>query len=58
MGEERVDFSENFRASLFNDDVSFEPNFSQIHLVGQYLCIKQHLFHTFIHGYFPAFCKS
>ncbi len=28
---------ENLRASLFNDDLSNEPTFSQIHLVGQYL---------------------
>jgi hypothetical protein len=33
----RIDFSENLRASLFNDDLSNEPNFSQAHLAGQYL---------------------
>ncbi len=32
-----TDFSENLRASLFNDDLSNEPNFSLIHLSGQYL---------------------
>jgi hypothetical protein len=35
--EGRTDFSKILRASLFNDDLSNEPNFSQIHLVGQYL---------------------
>jgi hypothetical protein len=34
---EREDFSKNLRASLFNVDLSNEPNFSQIHLAGQYL---------------------
>ncbi len=31
------DFSENLRASLFNKDLSDEPNFRRIHLAGQYL---------------------
>ncbi len=30
-------FLENLRASLFNDDLSNEPNFGWIHLVGQYI---------------------
>jgi hypothetical protein len=30
-------FLEDHRASFFNDDLSNEPNFSQIHLAGQYL---------------------
>jgi hypothetical protein len=29
--------SKNLRVSLFNDDLSNEPNFSRIHLAGQYL---------------------
>ncbi len=33
----RADFSENLHASLFNDDISNEPNFGRIHLAGQYL---------------------
>ncbi len=33
----RADFSENLRDSLFNDDLSSEPNFSRIHLDGQNL---------------------
>jgi len=28
-------FLKTFRASLFNDDLSNEPNFGQIHLAGQ-----------------------
>ncbi len=32
-----ADFSKNLHASLFNDDLSYEPNFSRIHLPGQYL---------------------
>jgi hypothetical protein len=32
-----TDFSENLSASLFHDDLSNEPSFSQIHLAGQYL---------------------
>jgi hypothetical protein len=32
-----TDFSENIRASLFNDDQSNEPTLSQIHLAGQSL---------------------
>jgi hypothetical protein len=31
----QVDFSKNLRASLFNDYLSNEPNFSRIHLAGQ-----------------------
>ncbi len=30
-------FLKNRRASLFNDDLSNEPNFGRIHLAGQYL---------------------
>ncbi len=37
MGDGRIDYSENFRASLFHDDLSNEPSFRQIHLAGQYL---------------------
>jgi hypothetical protein len=33
----RASFSLNLRASLFNDDLSNETTFSQIHLAGQYL---------------------
>jgi hypothetical protein len=33
----RTDFSENLCTSLFHDDLSNEPTFSQIHLAGQYL---------------------
>jgi hypothetical protein len=29
-------FPKNLRASLFNDDLSIEPNFGRIHLAGQY----------------------
>jgi hypothetical protein len=32
-----ADFSRNLQASLFNDDLSYEPNFGWIHLDGQYL---------------------
>ncbi len=32
-----ADFSENLRASLFNDVLSKETSFSQIHLAVQYL---------------------
>jgi hypothetical protein len=28
----------NHRASLFNDDLSNEPNFGQIYFAGQFLC--------------------
>ncbi len=31
-----ADFSENLLASLFNDDLLNEPNFSRIHITGQY----------------------
>jgi hypothetical protein len=30
----RTDLSENLRASLYNDDLSIETTFSQIHLAG------------------------
>ena len=33
----RTDFSENFRASPFNEELSIETTFSQIYLAGQYL---------------------
>ncbi len=33
----QMDFSKNLRASLFNDNLSNEPNFGRIHLAGQYL---------------------
>jgi hypothetical protein len=33
----RADFCKILRASLFNNDLSNEPNFSRIHLAGQYL---------------------
>ncbi len=36
MGGGRI-FLETFRASLFNEDLSNEPNFSRIQLAGQYL---------------------
>ncbi len=36
MGGGRI-FLKTFRASLFNDELSNEPNFGRIHLVGQYL---------------------
>ncbi len=36
MGDEHI-VSKKLRASLFNDDLSNEPNFSRIHLPGQYL---------------------
>ncbi len=36
MGGMRI-FLKTFRASLFNDDLSNEPNFGRIHLAGQYL---------------------
>jgi hypothetical protein len=32
-----VDFLKTFRASLFNEDISNEPNFGRIHHAGQYL---------------------
>ncbi len=32
-----ANLSKNLRASLFNDDLSNEPNFGRIHLAGQYL---------------------
>jgi hypothetical protein len=36
-------FSKNLRDSLFNDDLSNEPNFGRIHLAGQclYLVLAQ-----------------
>jgi hypothetical protein len=36
MGGGRV-FLKTFRASLFNEDLSNEPNLDRIHLAGQYL---------------------
>ncbi len=36
MGDGRI-FLKNLRASLFNDNLSNEPNFGQIHLAGVYL---------------------
>ncbi len=36
MGDGRI-FLKIFCSSLFNDDLSNEPNFGQIHLAGQYL---------------------
>ncbi len=36
MGDGQVRLKKH-RASLFNDDLSNEPNFSQIHHAGQYL---------------------
>jgi hypothetical protein len=30
-------FPKNLRAFFFNDDLTNEPNFGQIHLAGQYL---------------------
>jgi hypothetical protein len=36
MGGGRI-FLKTFRASLFNEGISNEPNFGQIHLAGQYL---------------------
>ncbi len=33
----RADFLKNLRASLFNDDLSNEPDVDRIHLAGQYL---------------------
>jgi hypothetical protein len=33
-------FLKIFRASLFNDDLSNEPNFGRIHLAGQYLSVN------------------
>jgi hypothetical protein len=33
----RTNFSENLRASLFNDHLSNEPSFNQIHFADQYL---------------------
>ncbi len=36
MGDVRICLKNN-RTYLFNDDLSNEPNFGQIHLAGQYL---------------------
>ena len=36
MGGGRI-FLKTFRASLFNEDLSNEPNFGRIHLAGPYL---------------------
>ncbi len=35
--EWQTDFSKNLRASPFNDDLSIDTTFSQIHLAGQFL---------------------
>ncbi len=35
--EGRTDLSKNLRASPFNNDLSIDSAFSQIHLAGQYL---------------------
>jgi hypothetical protein len=43
MGDGQI-FLKTFRASLFNDDLSNEPNFGRIHLVGQYLLALTHSF--------------
>ncbi len=60
MGDGRI-FSKNLRASLFNDDLSNEPNFGRIHLSGQYLqhkncplgfCPKL----RFFSGFFYIYC--
>ncbi len=32
-------FLKSFRTSLFNEDLSNEPNFGRIHLAGQYLYV-------------------
>jgi hypothetical protein len=39
MGD-RQSFLKGHHASLFNDDLSIESNFGQIHLTGQYLLTK------------------
>ncbi len=39
MGDWQI-FSKNLRASLFNDDLSKEPNFGRIHLAVQYLYVQ------------------
>jgi hypothetical protein len=36
MGDGQI-FSKNLSSYLFNDDLSNEPNFGWVHLVGQYL---------------------
>ncbi len=36
QGGIREQFSKNLRASLFNEDLSNEPNFGRIHLAGQW----------------------
>ncbi len=36
MGEGRI-FLKTFRASIFIDDLSNEPNFGRIHLAGKFL---------------------
>jgi hypothetical protein len=36
MGGGQIDLSENLCASLFNDDLTNKPTFSQIYLAGQY----------------------
>jgi hypothetical protein len=39
MGDGRI-FFKNLRASLFNDDLSNEPNFGRVHLTGQFFEIR------------------
>ncbi len=41
MGGRQI-FLKTFRSSLFNEDLSNEPNFGRIHLAGQYLYIKMY----------------
>ncbi len=37
VGPQIADFSKNLRTSLFNDDLSNEPNFGRFHLAGENL---------------------
>jgi hypothetical protein len=54
-----ADFYKNLRASLFNDDLSNEPYFGQIHLAGQYLLILWLICSTFsVTAEFPGFIVS
>ncbi len=39
----RADFLKTFRAYLFDEDLSNEPNFSRIHRIGQYLWLWANL---------------
>jgi hypothetical protein len=50
MGDGQI-LSENLRASLFNDDLSNEPTFSQIHLGGQNNGGQQGRFEPFAVGF-------